>query len=317
VELRRDLLLGVGSLFGLNLVLAFATIAVFMRMGPVTDRMSRENVVALEAGEQMLALMTEAGAAPFDATQRRLFTIARGRAAAALAGPAADGPIGRLVALEDAIAAGTMAARQEAIVQLRGLSATSRADLEAGHREARRLGLAGAWFAVFVASIALILGVIAVRRLTHRLLVPIRELWATLEAAHAGNIYRRCAVAQAPLEIGRIVHQVNEMLDLRSSRQPYTERRSQVDRAVVLWALRQRKEATFVVDERGQIFAANAPAHALLGEPAGASVRAALAGEGGPARAAARMPTGFEVAVEPLPEGNASICEVRKKEAGV
>lgn len=310
MELRRDLLLGVGSLFMLNLVLALVTIGVFTRMGPAIEGSLRENVPVLESGEEMLAVLAEADAAPFDTGQRARFADARTRAERH-AGDATRAPLTRLAALEAAVATADGRARREAIEQIRRLTERNHAGLRESEREARRLGLAGAWFSVFVASFALILGIIAVRRLTHRLLVPVSDLWATLEAARAGNIYRRCVVSNPPVEISRIVTQVNEMLDLRTSPQPYAERRAQADRAVVVWALRQRPHPTFVVDERGQIFAANGPAHTLLGTPAGAAVRLAFAA-GSPTKAAARMPAGFDLTAEPVPEGSVWVCEVRE-----
>ena len=44
MEVRRDVLLGVGALFALNLLIAFVSISLFNRMGPVIDRIQSENV---------------------------------------------------------------------------------------------------------------------------------------------------------------------------------------------------------------------------------------------------------------------------------
>jgi PAS domain-containing protein len=240
MELRRDLLLGVGSLTALNLLVALVAIAAFTRMGPVSERMLREDVAQVQATEQM-------------------------------------------------------------------------ADVRAAASETRRLAQAGAWFSVLVAGFALVLSVLIIRRLTQRLLLPIRELWVTLEAARSGDQFRRCAAASPPQEIRRIFTHINEILDLHSKPRPWSERRAEADRAVVTWALRQRPAPTFVVDDRGQIFAANRTAQSLLGDSRGSAVRKALAAFNDPSR-----PSGdgeMQLSVEAVPEGKVWICEVREPPA--
>jgi hypothetical protein len=310
MELRRDLLLGVGSLFLLNLLVALVTIALFTRMGPVIDQIMRENVHSTEAGERMLAALATAGDGPMEPAERKRYVEALGAARSNVTEEAEKAPLDRLMALEPAVVAGAASARAEAVTQIDRLTAINYQAIAATALEARRLGLAGAWFSVFVAGFALILSVLAVRRLNQRLLVPVRELWATLEAARAGNTFRRCAGSHLPEEIWRIFTQVNEMLDQRSNPRPYTDRRAHVDRAVVLWALRQRQQPTFVIDDRGQIFAANGPAHALLGDLRGPEVRAALA-QGRSLERGAKLAGGFELVAEPVPEGEVWVCEVR------
>lgn len=311
MELRRDLFLGVGSILTLSLLIALVTIAVFSRMGPVIDRIMRENVYSTQAAGEMLAVLARASDRPLEPREREAYAAGLQRVQSNLTAPEEKAPLARLGALLDAVLAGEPGARREASQQLEILTAVNHRAMNETAREARRLGLAGAWFSVFVASFALILSVLAVRRLTQRLLAPVRELAATLEAARAGNLFRRCLGSNLPLEFARIFTQINEMLDHRRNPRPYTDRRAQADHAVVLWSLRQRKDPTFVVDEAGKIFAANGPAHALLGDPRGPTVRAALgAGRqlGGVER---KLPEGMSLVAESVPEGDIWICEVR------
>ena len=308
MEVRRDVLLGVGALFVLNLLIAFVAIALFSRMGPVIDRIQSENVYSVAAGQQMLAALARAEG-PLGEAESRAFDQALERARSNVTEPAEREPLDRLTELREAAASGTAAARAETVKQIEMLTAINYRAMAEADREALRLGQAGAWFSVFIAGFALVVSLVAVRRLDQRLVQPIRELWATLQALRAGDTHRRCSPAHAPVEFGRIFAQVHEILDQQTKPRPWSDRHAKADHAVVLWAIGANPQPTFVVDQRGQIFAANGPAHELLGGPHGAVVRAALGkvSQKGPSPA---LPAPMVLEVTPVPDGQVWVCSV-------
>jgi hypothetical protein len=64
MELRRELLLTIGTLVLLNLSLAFGAIGLFVRMGPAIERILQENVYSIIAVEEILTELADAGSAP-------------------------------------------------------------------------------------------------------------------------------------------------------------------------------------------------------------------------------------------------------------
>jgi nitrogen fixation/metabolism regulation signal transduction histidine kinase len=249
------------------------------------------------------------GGAPFRPEQAARFDEALSRARANLTEEAEAAPLGKLAEMKNDVVAGASEARVQAVAEIRRLMTINYEVMTATDREARLLSRAGAWFAVFVTSFALLLSVVSIRRLTHRLIRPMQELWTTVEATRAGDLFRRCVVSDAPVEIRRIVSRVNEMLDMRANPRPWSDRHAKADHAVVLWTLRKYPEPAFIVDEGGQIFAANAPGHALLGQPAGHLVREALARDKGRLDAQT-LPSGFRLSAEEIPGGEVRICRI-------
>lgn len=106
-------------------------------------------------------------------------------------------------------------ARAAALGHLRSLIAINREVMTAVDLEARRLGSAGAWAAVFVGSIPFALGLLIVAQLRKRLLRPVLEIHDVLAAVHNGDRFRRCKLLDAPIEIRKAAESVNRLLDER------------------------------------------------------------------------------------------------------
>ena len=70
MELRRELLLTIGALALLNLLLAFGSIGLFVRMGPAIERILQENVYSVVAAEKILVELSDGSAPPLDAESR-------------------------------------------------------------------------------------------------------------------------------------------------------------------------------------------------------------------------------------------------------
>ena len=218
MELRRELLLTIGALVLLNLFLAFGAIGLFVRMGPAIERILQENVYSTIAAEEMLAELAEAGG-------ETLTPEARARVGQALDNAKRnvteeeEPPV--LAALERALPSAMEVepdGRRQAVASVRQLIQINRDAMRKVDEEARRLGGAGAWAAVFVGFVSFLLSVFVVVRLQKRVVRPLVDLHQVLEGAREGDRLRRCRLADAPREVIQVTQAVNRLLDERLER---------------------------------------------------------------------------------------------------
>lgn len=213
--LRRELLLTMGAPVLLNLVLAFVAIGLFVRMGPAIERILQENVYSIVAAEEILAELAEAGTAPLPPDARARVRQALDNARRNITEDE-ERPV--LEALERALPAaleGDTEARRQAVDSVRQLLRTNREAMHTVDREARRLGAAGAWTAVFVGFLSFLLSVSVVVRLQKRFVRPLVDLHQVLEEARQGDRLRRCRLLDAPSEVSQVTRAVNRLLDER------------------------------------------------------------------------------------------------------
>jgi methyl-accepting chemotaxis protein len=218
MELRRELLLTIGTLVLLNLFLAFGAIGLFVRMGPAIELILQENVYSIVAAEEILAELAETGSTP-------LTPEARARVGQALDNAkrnvTEEDERPTLTALERALApamGGEPEGRRQAVASARQLLRINREAMRQVDQEARRLGGAGAWAAVFVGFLSFLLSVFVVVRLQKRFTRPLVDLHQVLEGAREGDRLRRCRLADAPREVIQVMQAVNRLLDERLER---------------------------------------------------------------------------------------------------
>jgi methyl-accepting chemotaxis protein len=108
--------------------------------------------------------------------------------------------------------------RRQAVASVRQLIQINRDAMRKVDEEARRLGGAGAWAAVFVGFVSFLLSVFVVVRLQKRFVRPLVDLHQVLEGAREGDRLRRCRLADAPLEVIQVTQAVNRLLDERLER---------------------------------------------------------------------------------------------------
>jgi methyl-accepting chemotaxis protein len=214
MKLRTELLVYALLLAGLNLVLAFGAIGLFVRMGPAIDRILRENVASIDAAEKILI--------EFAAASGGIAPEGRGRVDAALATIRTNvteaeesAVIERIDMRLDGAAQGDAEVRGALIEDLRLLIAINRKAMTAVDQEARRLGAGGAWGAVFVGALSFGLSLLVIVLLRRRLLEPLLELHAVLSAARGGDRFRRCRAFDAAIEVKQAAQSVNTLLDER------------------------------------------------------------------------------------------------------
>lgn len=215
MELRRELLLTVGALVSLNLLLAFGSIGLLVRMGPAIELILHENVYSIVAGEEMLADLAESGGAPLSADARdrvkRSFENAKKNVTEPSERPVIDSLEGHL---EQAMS-GDAEARRQIVADIRKIIRINRDAMRSVDEEAQRLGSAGAWAAVLVGFISFLLSLYVVMRLQNRFVRPLVDLYQVLESARQGDRLRRCRLADAPREVIQVTQSVNELLDER------------------------------------------------------------------------------------------------------
>lgn len=215
MELGRELLLGVALLVAFNLLLAFGSIGLLVRMGPAIDQILKENVYSVVAIEELLIEFVDAEDYPLSEVSRERIRAALSRAGANVT-EAEERPVLRLLERNlDAAMTGDLRARRQVADAIRDLSEINRRAMHDADDKAQRLGTAGAWAAVFIGVASLIMSILIIVRMQRRFVSPLIELHAVLEGVQEGNALRRCGPIDAPREIVQVAASVNRLLDER------------------------------------------------------------------------------------------------------
>ena len=207
MRLHTETAFGVGTLLALQLLTAFGAIGLLARVSPAAEQILRENVYSTEAVEEMLATL----ASPAPAADRFEAALAR-----AEGNVTEDAELPLLAAVRDQMRPALEAdpaARLAVISALQELSVVNRTSMQIADENAQRIGVSGAWAATFLGSISFFLGVLVYRRLRARLEAPLLEIDAVLYAARSGDSLRRCPPLAGPDELGRVIQNLNWILD--------------------------------------------------------------------------------------------------------
>lgn len=219
MELRRELSLMMGGLVLLNVLLAFGVIGLLVRMGPAIEQILKENVLSIETAEEVLVVLAESEAGGVSEIGRFRIRDALERLESNVTEPG-EGPI--LTSIEGGLGqalSGDVSARESLVRQLRELIRVNRDAMNVADARAQRLGRAGAWSAVLVGVLSFSLSLLVLGRMGRRLVRPLLELHAALEAARQGEHFRRCHAHQVPVEIRQVLDSVNSLLDERLTRE--------------------------------------------------------------------------------------------------
>lgn len=200
---------GVGILLALQLATSAAGVVLLGRMSPAVDRILRENVYSTQAVEEMLAILALDGEA--DA-----FRSALDRARGNVTEPEEVTLLDALDAEAEA-AVGGGAAREAAVQHLVELGEINRQSMRRADAGAQSLGLAGAWAMTLLGFASFLANLLVFRRIKLRLLRPILEVDGVLAAARSGDPLRRCALDSTSAEGGRLMANLNWLLDRRTA----------------------------------------------------------------------------------------------------
>jgi len=276
MDVRRDLVISMGVMIALPLLLAANAVLLSTRMGPAIDGIISDNAVSMRAAAEVVEVVAEAQAGPLGDAAVERFDAAFTRLDANVT---EDGELPRIVAMEAARAGAlrgeALAVRDEVTQAL----ALIDINIEAMHRrndEARRLGSANAWAAVFAGIVAFIISRLIARRLRRRVIEPVAELWSVLRRVRGGESFSRCREFETSSELRDVLSAVNELLDQRASAPASIPGYGVTERAALLALLEATSAATVVVDDSGAILANNQAFMERLAGDDGEFVRALL-----------------------------------------
>lgn len=279
MQLRREFLIGLGTLVMLNVLFAFGAIGLLLRMSPAIERILQENVYSIEATEEMLSLLVESARQSSRDVTLQQFEQALQRARNNVT-EAEEIPVLQTIQQHyraaiggDERAVGTLVRALQRLIHI------NQSVMEATGKEAQRLGFAGAWVAVLVALVSFMISLIVVHKLEERVVNPFVEIYRVLQSVLAGNPYRRCREIDAPEEIKRVLISVNVILDERltgdhaDAQKRRAPSHATLERSALLHLLEARPEAMVVVDEHGEIVASNRQGLAVLSSSKGTLVK--------------------------------------------
>ena len=217
MKLAHAVRLAAWFLIGLNLLMAFGSIWIFVRMTPAIELIIDRNVTSLQMCEEMLAALAMANAnpAPRTATDAARVTFRTALQKAQKNITENDEPI-IIKSINQSYPkafAGDPAALTRTIDAILNLGVANRAAMVAADKKARQFGSAGAWGIVFMATVVFLVGMLFIRSLKKNLVHPLEEIHSVTTAFRLGDTMRRCTGTGLPKEIYQVYSEFNEILD--------------------------------------------------------------------------------------------------------
>ena len=217
MKLAHSIRLAAWFLIGLNLLMAFASIWIFVRMTPAIELIIDRNVTSLQMCEEMLAAlaMTNENRAARTATDaaRDTFKAALQRAQKNITENDEPIIIKSINQSYPKAFAGDAVALTKTINAILNLGAANRAAMVTADKKAKQFGSAGAWGIVFMATVVFLVGLLFIRSLKKNLVHPLEEIHSVTTAFRIGDTMRRCSGAGLPKEISQVYSEFNEILD--------------------------------------------------------------------------------------------------------
>jgi methyl-accepting chemotaxis protein len=217
MKLAQGVRLGAWILATLNLIMAFGSIWIFMRMAPAIEIIIEQNEKSLYACEEMLSHLAMVNEKAEVKQLQTAFSKALERAKNNITEkeePAAIEAIGQNYV--EAFA-GSIEGKEKTISAIHHLIEINRDAMFKADRQARQFGNAGAWGIVFMASAVFIAGVVFMRSLKRNLVKPLEEIHSVIQDIRNGDNMRRCTGVDVPQDIKSIFSGINEVLDKYTS----------------------------------------------------------------------------------------------------
>ncbi len=218
MKLAHSVKVGAWLLIALNLLMAFSSIWIFMRMAPAIEVIISQNEVSLEASEEMLAALLQvktSDSRPVESTES--FRNALTRAKNNITEKEEPAVIDKITRYYEGAFKGNNIALKETVRAIVELGVINRDAMRRADAKARQLGYAGAWGVVFMATVIFMVGMIFIRSMKKNILEPMQEIDAVINAFREGNMMRRCSMKSPPKSIRHIFGNINDLLDMRCS----------------------------------------------------------------------------------------------------
>jgi PAS domain-containing protein len=282
MRIRDEIRLGVGALLAIQVLTMIAAVALLARMTPAIGEILENNEKSIRAVERMLLALAEPEPRFGEPDLRsahfeRALTEAEGN----ITEPEEEPVLARIAEYQEAALLGDAVALAIVREELWRLGDINRQSMLASNARAKRLGTAGAWVLVFLGLLGVVFSLSLMRRARAKLIRPVYELGAVLEACRAGDVHRRFNPSNASLEFREVAEVVNQLVTEHfAAREQSWEPSARLDRVALLRLLDAQTEPVLVCDPSGAIAAANEAALELLSGTEGNELRAALTGLG-------------------------------------
>jgi hypothetical protein len=218
MKLAQSVRWGAWIIVVLNLMMAFGSIWIFMRMAPAIEKIIEQNERSLHACEEMLASLALFDQSAQDAGRLRSeFSEALNRARNNITEkeePMAIEAIGQHSA--EAFE-GNPEGKRKTVAAIQRLSQINRTAMVTADQKARQFGNAGAWGIVFMASAVFLVGMVVMRGLMRSLVNPLAEIHSVIQAFKSGDKMRRCTGPGLPRDIRFVFEEFNTILDQNTS----------------------------------------------------------------------------------------------------
>lgn len=217
MKLAQSVRVGAWLLIGLNLLMAFGSIWIFMRMAPAIAVIIEQNERSLLACEEMLASLALVNAdSTTNAALQERFTQALKRADNNITEAGESAALKSINSHYEDAFVGIQIARERTVTAITLLGEINRQAMVQADQRAQKLGSAGAWGVVFMAVCVFFGGVVFKRSLSRNLIKPLEEIHRVIGAHRAGNLFRRCSENNVPRDVRAVLNGVNELLDMCS-----------------------------------------------------------------------------------------------------
>jgi hypothetical protein len=219
MKLAQSVKIGAWLLIALNLLMAFGSIWIFMRMAPAIKVIIAQNEVSLESCEDMLAALAKAKTSIEVVAEKKAFRVALGKAENNITEMQEPATIDKISRYYQAAFKGDDLALERTIMAIAELGEINRDAMRRADVRAQQLGYAGAWGVVFMATFSFMVGMIFLRSLRKNLIEPMHEIDAVAAAFRAGERMRRCSMRNPTRSTKQVLSNVNELLDMNNSYQ--------------------------------------------------------------------------------------------------
>ncbi|MDY0132178.1 MAG: hypothetical protein RBR53_05865 [Desulforegulaceae bacterium] len=213
MKTSNSLRAGIWILIISNLLMAFGSIWVLVRMSPAIEHIIARNERSLYACEIMLASIA---ANPENTSDKKLledFTSAIDSAKANLTEQGEAEELENIIKKHKDAFSGNMLKKKETINHILKLSEINRHAMIKADLKAKQYGYAGAWAIVFMAGFVYFAGLIFKRSIIKNLLVPIDEIHKVIIANLKNDKMRRCSGTALPRDIELIYSDLNKYID--------------------------------------------------------------------------------------------------------
>ncbi len=219
MKLAQSVKLGAWFFICLNIIMAFGSIWVFMRMAPAIEIIIDQNERSLEACEEMLSILLLINQPDKNAEELEAqFLSALNRADNNITEKEEPVVINAIRNNYKKAFGVNFESQKKTVSSILKLAEINRNAMVVADWKARRLGNAGAWGIVFMASALFLFGMIFIRGIKKNLLRPIEEIQSVIKVVKKGDSMRRCISPDAPQDIKIIFDGFNEILDQNSSK---------------------------------------------------------------------------------------------------